>query len=132
LLGRSIAVDTIPEPAHMITAMAATLGGIVVGTLLMPDSPDQRQEVRRFLDGVEAGPLVSESIAGTSTLQWSPARIVGISIGALGALLIIVMLLMVPAGRSALSLGVGGTMLAVGSVLVALPRLRIRRRSANE
>ena len=124
LLGRSIAVDTIPEPAHIITSIAATLGGIVVGTLLMPGSPKQRQRVRRFMDGVDAQPAAPDPTKAASAPPWSPARVVGISIGALGAMLLAVVLLMVPLGESVLSLGVGGGMLTIGCILAGWPRRR--------
>jgi len=132
LFGRSIAVDTIPEPAHMLTAIVATFGGILLGTILMPGSPGQRERVRRFLDGVRAQPAAPEPVPASATPQWSPARIVGIAIGALGAMLIAVMLLTVPVGQSALSLGVGGSMLAAGCILACLPRRLKGQRSAGE
>jgi Na+/proline symporter len=129
LLGRSIAVDAIPEPAHVITAIAATCGGILVGTLLMPGSAEQRQRVRRFLDNMRALPAAPEPALTAPTRQPSPAAIVGIAIGVLGAILFAVVLLMVPPGQSALSLGVGASMLALGCLLFALPRLLGGQRS---
>lgn len=131
LLGRSIAVEAIPEPVHMLTAIVATFAGIAVGTLLMPGSAQQRARVERFLDGMRALPAASEPAPATADASWSPARVVGLSVAALGALLIAVTLVLVPLAESILTLGVGGSMLVVGCVLVWFPRARRGRASAE-
>ena len=57
---------------------------------------------------------------------------VGIAVGALGGLLIAVMLLMVPPGQAALSLAVGSVMLAAGCLLAGGPRLLRARRAVKK
>ena len=121
--------NEIPETILMSTSILSTVFGIVVGTILSPGSPEKQKRIKHFLDGVESMEISQETNPALSEIRVSPAPIIGTAVGALGALLILVMLLTVPVREAVLSLVVGCSMLAVGCIFIVLPRLKKYQKS---
>ena len=121
--GGQVALDTIPETALMVTGIVSTLAGMILGTILAPGSQEKQEWVAHFLDGVEAKEGPQEVVASSDSSRISPAPIIGTAVTALGVLLVLVVLWMAPLSKGALSLAVGGGMIVLGLLLVAIPRM---------
>ena len=122
LVGPTVAGGEIPEAVLMSISLFSTVTGMIVGTVLAPGSPEQKEKVRRFLDGVESRDEVQEAVQSPQESSASPALIIGTAVGSLGALLALAVLLTVPVKEGALSIGVGSGMLLVGCIFVVLSR----------
>jgi len=118
---------SIPESAHMLIGMASTVVGLVLGSWIWPGSIAQRDKIDHFLEGLTSqAPEVSADTTAPAA-DVSPTTIVGLAVAALGALLVIVVAVTVPWGEGMLSLIVGGSMLVLGAIMVAVPRMSMFR-----
>jgi solute:Na+ symporter, SSS family len=111
------------ENMLMITSLISTPVGMIVGTLLVPGTPKCRAEVSRFLDGLTAKEQPSDSTATPAERAFSPVPVVGTAIAAIGALLLIVVLLSAPLAQGAWSIGVGTAMCVLGGIMIVVPKL---------
>ncbi|MBN2294899.1 MAG: hypothetical protein JXM70_20900 [Pirellulales bacterium] len=117
-----ITVQNIPETGLMFIGMFSTIGGMILGSLLWPGSPQVRQSVREFLSGLsEKEKTRLPEMQDSSGI--SPMPIVGLALAALAVVLLISTLATVPVRESTCSLVVGACMLTVGAGLALLPRL---------
>lgn len=108
---------TIITPITVVT----TLLGLFVGTWLSPNSEEKQEAVDRFLEGVRANRAEAQEGRRVAT-GTSPAPVIGTAVGALGALVVVVMILSPWVGQGSwVTLSVGCVMMAVGVACWQLP-----------
>ena len=90
----------------------ATFLGLAIGTFLFPNSPYRVEEIDRFLSGINA--TDSDRRVRTSPPNVSPAPIIGVSVGALGIVVLTVILFTEPIRESIPTLGAGTALVLVG------------------
>jgi hypothetical protein len=83
--GNESTIDLRDLPVMTGITVGTTFLGLVLGTLLMPSSPQRQDEIRRFLEGMES---VEEEDFGDleSSSSFSPASIIGTAVALLGVL----------------------------------------------
>lgn len=122
LLGQSVAVEPIPETAFMAIALASTIVGLIVGSLVWPGTAKDRHNTRSFLDGMGSREVIAPGGVSSAGTRVSPAPIIGLAVGCIGALLGIVVFVSVPVHDGALSLVVSVILVLVGCGFITLPR----------
>jgi solute:Na+ symporter, SSS family len=127
LCGSPLVADLLSnENVLMITSLVSVPAGMIVGTWLSPGTPKQQAEVSRFLDGLTSQEKVHVPPKTAGQRSFSPAPVVGVAIAAIGALLLLVVLVAVPLADGVWSIGVGSAMCALGGALILIPKLLAR------
>ncbi len=128
---QSVEIDLRYGPTMATITSLATMAGVILGTLLRPDSATKRAQVDRFLDGLTNRPTETrsgirseparaeapaEAPAEPEAPAIFPATIIGVSVGSLGVLFALIVLLTVSRSDWFLSLLVALAMACTGAV----------------
>ena len=111
------------ENMLMITSLVSVPVGMIVGTMLSPGTVQRQAEVNRFLDGLTAQEKVRVSPTTSADRGFSPVPVVGTAVAAIGALLLLIVLVSAPLAQGIWSIGVGTAMCALGGALILIPKL---------
>jgi Na+/proline symporter len=118
-------------PVMTALTVGFTLIGLMVGSILAPNSPQATQEINRFLSGVkeEANlPFVKQEEGPEVSL----GPVIGVSVGALGLLTISVAALMVPYPESKITWITGLCMTCAGGICWFFGRGSTTRQEVSE
>ena len=111
------------ENMLMITSLLSVPVGMIVGTMLSPGTAQRQAEVNQFLDGLAAQEKMRVSPTTSADRGFSPVPVVGTAVTAIGALLLLIVLVSVPLAQGLWSIGVGTAMCALGGALILIPKL---------
>lgn len=103
----------VPTITSLTTASA--LIGLWLGSVFAPNSPGRKSEVELFLLGVRSTAPDAED-ATLKAANVTPGPVIGVSVAALGLLVVGVTLLTVPLSEAGLTLGVGTALTVIGAV----------------
>ena len=103
------------EVITSITSLT-TLLGMLIGTVIRPDSPAQREKVNEFFNKVNTPSAIQPTTRKAEKGDISPLPIIGIGVIAIGIVLVVSILATVPFEESILSFTIGTGMVVVGAL----------------
>jgi len=99
-----------------------TLSVMGLLSFLLPDNPEKREQVRRFLDGLDTKNVERLPLEPSANKTADALAVIGLAVMAMGAVLLAAVAITAPLHEARLSIAVGAIMIIVGFIVAGFAR----------